>query len=73
MKNIFQQVDVIVTPGVSCAAPKIAPDVYVSPFPLPSNSLRLPYGESDIDTVTKLMKFSFLANCKDILYRVVLR
>ena len=49
IKQIFQNVDAIVTPSTSCTAPPIPPDA-------------LTKGESDLSTLTELMRFIPAAN-----------
>ncbi len=49
LKNIFQDVDAIVTPSTACTAPPILADAMIN-------------GESDLETMTELMRFAPEAN-----------
>ena len=49
LKNIFQDVDAIVTPSTACTAPPILADAMIN-------------GESDLKTMTELMRFAPEAN-----------
>ncbi len=49
LKNIFQDVDAIVTPSTACTAPPILSDALIN-------------GESDLKTLTELMRFAPEAN-----------
>jgi len=49
LKNIFQDVDAIVTPSTACTAPPILADALIN-------------GESDLKTLTELMRFAPAAN-----------
>ena len=49
LKNIFQNVDAIVTPSTACTAPPILSDSLIN-------------GESDLKTLTELMRFVPEAN-----------
>jgi Asp-tRNA(Asn)/Glu-tRNA(Gln) amidotransferase A subunit family amidase len=53
LKAIFGQVDVIVTPGTACTAPRILPDA-------------VPLGVLDGESSAKLMRFAFLGNLTGI-------
>ena len=53
VKSLFEDVDVIVTPGTGCTAPRIIPSA-------------LSHGISDSKTSGELMKFAFLANLTGI-------
>ena len=53
LKDIFNKVDIIVTPGTGC----VAPIIDVSTIPL---------GESDVFSSVRLQRFSFLANLTGI-------
>ena len=53
LKFLFNKVDVIITPGTACPAPKIDADA-------------IPMGKSDSVSSGRLMRFSFLANLTGI-------
>ncbi len=51
--DLFEKVDVVVTPTTGCTASKILPDA-------------VPHGESDLSLLTKIMRYMFVANLTGI-------